>query len=98
MSNDPDGQLPQVIVGALIGAALGAAVEIGVQYAAGAGKSPEGFNVRAILASAAGGAVGGALAGATFGASLIAQGAASGAINVVAVSYTHLTLPTICSV
>lgn len=82
---DPDGRLPQVVVGAAIGAVLGAAVEVGVQYAAGASLTKDGINWRSVAAAATAGAVGGALAGATFGASLlVAKGVAAGAADAVA--------------
>ncbi len=72
---DPDGQLANWAVGALIGAAIGGGGELIRQAVAG-----EDINIRNIGAAAAGGLVSGAIAGGTFGASLIAQAGVRGAV------------------
>ncbi|MEW6431870.1 MAG: toxin TcdB middle/N-terminal domain-containing protein [Myxococcota bacterium] len=73
---DRSGQLPHVIVGALVGAAVGSVV-----YLAKAAYNGEQLDGRKFAAAAVGGAVAGAVGAATFGVGLVASGAISGAVG-----------------
>ncbi len=70
---DPDGRLPNVVVGAAAGAVIGGAVYSVTKAFTG------GFTWRGFGAAVAGGTVSGAIAGATFGTSLVAQAAVGSA-------------------
>jgi RHS repeat-associated protein len=72
---DPDGRLPNVVVGAAAGAVIGGAVYSVTKAFTG------GFTWRGFGAAVAGGTVSGAVAGATFGTSLVAQAAGSAAVG-----------------